>query len=109
MLICKDNKIVLPKILIPRVVEWYHTTLCHPGETRMEQSIRQHFTGTKLREIVHKICSTCPTCQITKKSSIKYGKLPEKEAEAIPWDKLCVDLLGPYTIKNKNNNETLTL
>ena len=65
-LICKNNKIVLPKILIERVVEWYHTTLCHPGETRTEQTIRQHFTGHKLREIVHTVCSTCPTCQITK-------------------------------------------
>jgi len=28
--------------------------------------------------------------------------MPEKEAEAEPWDKLCVDLIGPYTIKRKN-------
>ena len=28
--------------------------------------------------------------------------MPEKEAEAEPWDKLCVDLIGPYTIKQKN-------
>jgi hypothetical protein len=24
-----------------------------------------------------------------------FGHLPEKEAEAIPWDKMCIDLIGP--------------
>jgi hypothetical protein len=28
----------------------------------------------------------------------KIGHLPEKEVEAIPWDKMCIDLNGPYTI-----------
>ena len=32
----------------------------------------------------------------------KYGHLPEKEAEAIPWDKMCLDLIGPYIIRRKN-------
>jgi hypothetical protein len=26
--------------------------------------------------------------------------LPEKEAEAMPWDRLCVNLIGPYNIKS---------
>jgi hypothetical protein len=29
------------------------------------------------------------------------GRLfPEKDAEAMPWDRLCVDLIGPYNIKS---------
>jgi hypothetical protein len=27
--------------------------------------------------------------------------LPAKEAEADPWEVLCVDLIGPYTIKRR--------
>lgn len=27
--------------------------------------------------------------------------MPAKEAEAEPWDKLCVDMIGPYSIKVK--------
>ena len=41
----------------------------------------------------------CKTCQLTKKKSIEYGKLPVKGAETIPWDTLCVDLIGPYKIE----------
>ena len=31
----------------------------------------------------------------------KYGKLPAKSAEETPWNKLCVDLIGPYRILRK--------
>jgi hypothetical protein len=44
--------------------------------------------------------SKCAICQTQKKQSKKYGLLPEKEAEAMPWDRLCVDLIGPYNIKS---------
>jgi hypothetical protein len=32
---------------------------------------------------------------------MKYRHLPSKEAEAEPWERPCVDLIGPYTIKHK--------
>ncbi len=44
--------------------------------------------------------STCAICQTQKKQSKKYGLLPEKDAEAMPWDRLCIDLIGPYKIKS---------
>ena len=58
--------------------------------------------------MVKATCKKCATCQKTKKSHTKYGKLPAKEAEAIPWQRLCVDLIGPYTI-NQVNGRKLTL
>ena len=100
-LICYKNAIAIPITLQKKVVEWYHTTLCHPGETRTEQTIRQHFWWNNMRNDVHKICSSCPTCQKTKRTYKNYGHLPEKIAEATPWDKLCVDLIGPYTVSTK--------
>ena len=107
-LICFKNKIVIPKALQLKITQWYHTYLCHPGLNRTEETIRQNFTWNNLRKTVHDVCSTCPTCQKTKRSSKHYGHLPPKEAEVSPWEKLCVDLVGPYTIKNKNN-ETITI
>ena len=38
----------------------------------------------------------------------KNGKLPAKIAEETPWNKLCVDLIGPYKIRRKWK-ETLIL
>ena len=45
--------------------------------------------------------------QITKTKKVKYGKLPHKEVEAIPWDVLCINLIGPYKINNTNKKLTL--
>jgi hypothetical protein len=37
---------------------------------------------------------------------MKYGHLPSKEAEAEPWERLCVDLIGPYTIVKQDSSVT---
>jgi RNase H-like domain found in reverse transcriptase/Reverse transcriptase (RNA-dependent DNA polymerase)/Integrase zinc binding domain len=100
-LICLHNKIVVPRTLQKRVVQWYHDILCHPGINRTEETIRQHFWWKNLREDVLNVCKMCDTCQRTKRSYTKYGHLPEKEAEATPWDVLCVDMIGPYTFKRQ--------
>ena len=34
---------------------------------------------------------------LNKKQNLKYGILTTKGAEAIPWDRLSVDLIVPYT------------
>ena len=44
---------------------------------------------------------SCAICQRNKKQRKKYRHLPEKIAETIPWDKLCVDLIGPYQMRQK--------
>jgi Integrase zinc binding domain len=107
-LICHNEKIVVPDTLQKRIVQWYHETLCHPGMTRTEQTIRQHFWWKTLREDVQKQCAACDICQRTKVQHVKYGKLPEKEAEGDPWEKLCVDMISPYTIKRRGK-DPLTL
>ncbi len=33
-----------------------------------------------------------------KGSTKKYGKLPAKEAEAIPWERVKIDLVSPKTV-----------
>ena len=38
---------------------------------------------------------------MTRKTFQKYGHLPEKVAEADPWDVLWIDLIGPYTKTKK--------
>ena len=76
--------------------------ICHPGVRRMEETLRQHYWWPKLREAVKEFVQTCAICQKTKRKTIKYGKLPPKEAEVLPWDKMCVDLIGPYKIRRKN-------
>ena len=64
---------------------------------------------TDMRYAVWKEVTNCDTCQRTKRSKEKYGKLPAKLAEEIPRNKLFVDLIGPYVIIRKVNKENLHL
>ena len=107
-LICLNGKIVIPPSLQKRVIEHYHALLCHPGESRMELTIKQHFTWKNIREDIRSFCKTCHICQTTKRHKKKYGHLPPKVAESEPWETLCVDLIGPYKIP-RNNKPDLCL
>ena len=51
-----------------------------------------------MRQQVLDTVKKCPTCQMCKRSTKKYGLLPEKYPEINPWEQLCVDLVGPYDI-----------
>ena len=41
----------------------------------------------------------------TKRKKLKYGKLPPKLVVDSPWECLCVDLIGPYTLRGKDGSE----
>ena len=95
-LIVREGRIVLPKSLQVPAVQWYHALLMHPGETRTELTLAQHFYWKGMRATVHDVCSRCETCQLTKDKHQKFGHLPEKEPDVDPWSTVCIDLIGPY-------------
>ena len=44
---------------------------------------------------------------MNKTKLLKIELLQEKEPEAmVPWERVCVDLIGPYTIGNDGDSET---
>ena len=55
-----------------------------------------------LRQTVQSHVRKCHSCQVNKHRNHKYGKLPAKLAITTPWEALCVDLIGPYTLKGKD-------
>lgn len=101
-LITLDGKIVVPKTLRARIVAWYHHYLVHPGTSRMEASLRQTLTWPNMRKEVEQFVKSCDKCQRCKKQRKKYGKLPPKQVEASePWNRVNVDMVGPYTVRTE--------
>ena len=41
----------------------------------------------------------------TNAKKLKYGKIPPKLVVDTPWECLCVDLIGPYTLRGNNGSE----
>ncbi len=56
-----------------------------------------------MRITIRSITKSCKTCQVNKKCTQKYEHLPSKIVISTPWEALCVDLVGPYTLKGKDS------
>jgi hypothetical protein len=100
-LIHDNGKILVPQQLWEIVLEWYHLLLVHPGEKRMEATIRLVYTWADMRTQVKEPCKTCHECQVSKKGgNKKYGLLQEKKGEVIKWSRVNVNLWGPKSVNN---------
>jgi hypothetical protein len=55
-----------------------------------------------MRSTIWSTTKSCRSCQVNKKQKLKFGHLPSKIIITIPWRALCVDLIGPYTLKGKD-------
>ncbi len=101
--VCKDGRLVIPKPLQVHAVKWYHHYLQHPGHTRLEKTMNTAMSWKGMRTTIRSLRKSCKLCQVNKRRSQKYGHLPPKTVYTIPWECLCVDLIGPYTLKGKDN------
>jgi IS30 family transposase len=50
---------------------------------------------------------TCKLCQFNKKTITQNAKLPVKQAEAMPWEVVQVDLVGPWKVKTPSGTKIL--
>jgi hypothetical protein len=53
---------------------------------------------------IRRYVKSCRSFQVNKRHSQKYGHLPPKLVITTPWKGLCVDLIGPYTLKGKDGS-----
>jgi hypothetical protein len=100
--ICNKGRLVIPKPLQRRAVMWYHHYLQHPGHTHLEETMKAAIYWKGMRNTIRSITKSCKTCQVNKKCTQKYGHLPSKIVISTPWEALCVNLVGPYTLKGKD-------
>jgi hypothetical protein len=102
--LCKNGKIIIPASLRRRAVSWYHHYLQHPGHLRLEEMMRSMMYWKGMHTIIQGYIKTCRSCQVNKRHSQKYGHLPQKLVITTPWKTLCVDLIGPYTLKGQHGS-----
>ena len=98
---CEEQwDIVLPTTLLMEVLKWYHRMLDHSGIQRLYDTVRARFHADGL----HKQCiATVRHClneyQGAKYNDRQYGKLPPRDAGYSPFEKVAVDLIGPWKLK----------
>jgi hypothetical protein len=102
--LCKNAKVIIPTSLRHRAVSWYHHYLQHPGHSRLEETMRFVMYWKGMRTTIRRYVKSCRSCQVNKRNSQKYGHLPPNLVIMTPWKALCVDLIGPYTLKGKDGS-----
>jgi hypothetical protein len=85
-------------------VKWYHHYLQHPEHSRLEETARSMMYWKGMHTTIRRHSKSCRSCQVNKRHSQKYGHLPPKLVITTPWKALCVDLIGPYTLKGKDGS-----
>ena len=107
-LLTYNDRIVIPTVLQGRIVEWYHCYLRHPGQVRMDETLRQIYYWENMRAMIQRHVRSCKLCQLCKKPRKKYGHLPVKTAEeSEPWTRVNVDMMGPLTVKTPTKTHQL--
>jgi hypothetical protein len=57
-----------------------------------------------MRNTIWRYVKSCRSCQVNKRHSLRYGHVPPKLVISTPWEALCVDLVGPYTLNGKDGS-----
>eukprot|EP00957_Ditylum_brightwellii_P017268 1300969-Ditylum_brightwellii.AAC.1 len=96
----------MPQVLQTRAVQWYHCYLQHPGISRLEETQVAVMWWPGLRVAVRQHAKSCKRCQFGKQRKQKYGHIPPKIANQVPWQKVCVELICPYMLKGQDSKTT---
>jgi hypothetical protein len=89
-------RICLPTSKLNTIISFYHKALGHAGSSRIYQTISMHFHNPELADSIRQYVRRCNACQRFKRTQVQYSKLPPREADAVPWNTVAVDLIGPW-------------
>ncbi len=84
-------------------VKWYHNYLHHPGHTRLEEMMNAAMYWKGMLTTIRSLTKSCRSCKINKRWNCQYGYLSPKTFITNPWECLRLNLIGPYTLKSKDN------
>ena len=98
----KRPRLIVPKKLQRKTIAWYHHYLQHPGRDKLEKTLSAVMYWKGMSKDIEKFTKHCKRCQLGKRRKRKYAALPPKQAVITPWQQVCVDLIGPYTVTGKD-------
>jgi hypothetical protein len=53
---------------------------------------------------IQRYVKSCRSCQVNRRHSLRYEHVSPKLVITTPWEALCVDLVGPYTLNGKDGS-----
>uniref|UniRef100_A0A5S6QMF2 RNA-directed DNA polymerase n=1 Tax=Trichuris muris TaxID=70415 RepID=A0A5S6QMF2_TRIMR len=102
--------LVIPKSLIPRLLESAHDGPAggHLGGKKTFEKLRRSFYWPNQREDVANWCESCEACARRKSGGSKRPRAPlQQQCIGNPWERICLDFLGPFTETTAGNRYLL--
>lgn len=96
----REWKICLTEAMLLPMVKWYHAYLGHVGQTRLLHTMGMRYHHEYLRRTIDRF--VCDACQHHKVGGRQYGHMGSRDVSGNPWHEVCVDLIGPWTVKVHN-------
>ena len=90
------EQICLPKQYRARCLKLAHTNFGHQGRTKMVEIIRPFFHWPTLTRDCLAYAKSCDTCQRMDKTSPKHNTMQLREMTTVPFEKVSIDLVGPF-------------
>uniref|UniRef100_A0A5S6R4Y5 RNA-directed DNA polymerase n=1 Tax=Trichuris muris TaxID=70415 RepID=A0A5S6R4Y5_TRIMR len=104
--------LVITNSLIPRLLESAHDGPAggHLGYKKTFEKLRRTFYWPNQREDVANWCGSCEACARRKPGGSKRPRAPlQQECIGNPWERICLDFLGPFTETTAGNRYLLTV
>jgi len=100
------ERILIPKSLRNVVLRRLHDdpTSGHLGIEATHDRIQKRFYWPNMYKTIEKYITSCHTCQMCKASNEKPFGLLRVSTPTLPWEKVSVDLIGPFP-KSRMGNE----
>lgn len=107
-LLLRAERLVVPSSLSAQIIATAHET--HQGITRTKARLREQFWWPGMDKEVETAVKNCSVCLEADKSA-KTSPAPMQPVEwpQRPWQKLCIDIVGPLEHVPQNNRFIITL
>ena len=106
----KKPLFIVPQALRNDILHHYHNakTGGHFGRDKTFAAIKSQFFWYRMSSEIELYCQSCNTCIQQKKTLNPRGALQSYHAGA-PWERVHIDILGPFSPSSKNNKFILML
>ncbi|KAI5717968.1 hypothetical protein M8J77_014305 [Diaphorina citri] len=96
-------KLVIPDQQIPDVLREVHDDAAHFGVEKTYARLTKHYYFPGMWNKVNDYVRTCKACQEVKSPPLKPPGLMNSHPSDGPWQRVYMDLMGPYPRSSRNN------
>ena len=102
------QQICLPKEDREKVLKLAHESFGHQGKAKVTHHIQKSFYWPGMWKDVDKHCKSCDVCLRINKAIPRQAPMKEREVLMVPFERVCVDLVGPLPKSKKGHIHILT-